>query len=84
MEEIQSWSKRGKCYIEKIDTNFFFEKENTNVNKKYCLGCPVINDCRIYAIIHEEYGIWGGTSETERKRIQRKVKGIFTTYYLSN
>ena len=35
--------------------------------KKICLACPVLNDCRAYAIaIREPHGVWGGLSEKER------------------
>jgi WhiB family redox-sensing transcriptional regulator len=43
--------------------------------KKACLNCDVINECRTYAIKHkEEYGIWGGTTYTDRKEIWSKKK----------
>jgi len=40
-----------------------------------CDSCPFKEPCFIYALHHEEYGFWGGTTEEERKKI-RKIKGI--------
>lgn len=38
--------------------------------KSICHGCPVISECRDYALaIREPHGVWGGLSETERRLI---------------
>lgn len=44
--------------------------------KKNCLqGCPVLMECRMYALVHNETdGIWGGMTANER-RIWRKANG---------
>ncbi len=37
--------------------------------KAVCQVCPVVGECRAYALqIREPYGIWGGLTETERRR----------------
>jgi hypothetical protein len=33
--------------------------------------CPVINECLFFALSNKERGVWGGTTEEERKRIKR-------------
>lgn len=39
--------------------------------KAICLQCPVIDECREYALKHDErHGIWGGLSEEERSRMK--------------
>lgn len=40
-----------------------------------CDSCPFKNPCLVYALHHELYGFWGGTTEEERKKI-RKANGI--------
>lgn len=41
-----------------------------NEAKAICAGCPVRKECLDYALENEmEYGIWGGTSPTERRRM---------------
>ncbi len=37
-----------------------------------CRGCVVREDCLEYALANgEKFGIWGGLSERERRRIRR-------------
>lgn len=44
--------------------------------KAICNVCPVIEECREYAIEHNEsYGTWGGLSESDRKRVLRQNVG---------
>lgn len=41
--------------------------------KGICAVCPVIEDCLEYALeTNQRAGIWGGTSEKERKSLRRK------------
>jgi WhiB family redox-sensing transcriptional regulator len=42
--------------------------------KKICAACPVLRECRIYALHHDVSGVWGGLSENERKEIKRGRK----------
>lgn len=41
--------------------------------KQLCLACVHLNECREWAIAHEDYGIWGGTTEKERTALRRKM-----------
>lgn len=34
--------------------------------KALCQSCPVLQECRWYARLNREYGVWGGESEEER------------------
>lgn len=41
--------------------------------KSICGVCPVLDDCLEYALeTNQRAGIWGGTSEKERKSLRRK------------
>jgi hypothetical protein len=48
------------------------------VRAGYCLGvkdnniCKVREECLNYAIQNNERGVWGGTSENERKKIKKR------------
>jgi WhiB family transcriptional regulator, redox-sensing transcriptional regulator len=38
--------------------------------KEICLHCPVLDECRSYALAeHEAFGIWGATTPQERRAI---------------
>jgi WhiB family transcriptional regulator, redox-sensing transcriptional regulator len=42
--------------------------------KEVCGQCPVSRDCLDYALeTNQDSGIWGGTSEEERRVIRRKL-----------
>ena len=44
--------------------------------KEICSGCPILSECREYAIKHEKYGFWGGMTVQERHR-ERRRRNIF-------
>lgn len=54
---------------------FFPEKGgSTRDAKKVCGGCDVKSTCLEYAIENDErFGIWGGLSERERRKLRRKT-----------
>ena len=38
--------------------------------KAICASCPVQPECREHALVmREPYGVWGGTTETEREEL---------------
>lgn len=42
--------------------------------KRVCFGCPVMTECRQWAMGHrQESGIWGGTTEQERVNWRRRM-----------
>jgi WhiB family redox-sensing transcriptional regulator len=59
-----------------IDPDLWFPEKggSTREAKKTCVGCPVRTECLAFALDNDErFGIWGGMSERERRRL---VKGI--------
>lgn len=68
------WQVRGAC-IGRFDLNFFPDVGiNAMAEKELCSRCPVMRECKEHGIAHEKFGIWGGTSEQERKFIRRERK----------
>jgi len=51
---------------------FFPEKGgSTREAKRVCSGCEVRSECLEYALANDErFGIWGGLSERERRRVR--------------
>jgi WhiB family redox-sensing transcriptional regulator len=41
------------------------------VAREICADCPVQASCREFAIRHGETGVWGGTTENQRRQIRR-------------
>lgn len=68
------WYDRALC-AETDPEAFFPEKGgSTREAKKICLGCEVRYECLEYALAHDErFGIWGGLSERERRRLKRGI-----------
>jgi WhiB family redox-sensing transcriptional regulator len=41
--------------------------------KLVCAGCPVKGDCLAYALAtRQKYGVWGGTTEEDRRTMTRR------------
>lgn len=57
-----------------LDTDLFFPDRggDTRFAKSICRECDVQVECLAYALNNgEHHGIWGGMSESDRRRIQR-------------
>jgi WhiB family redox-sensing transcriptional regulator len=70
--EDQSWQTRANCMG--VDPELFFPERGTSTRdaKEVCRGCVVRLECLDYAIANsEKFGIWGGMSERERRRVRR-------------
>lgn len=56
------------------DNDVYTIREAYPVAKAICFSCEILDVCRDWGIKHEEYGIWGGMSPSERKRYRSKHK----------
>lgn len=68
-----NWMAEGSCRgVAGADGLFFPERgESTRDAKAVCADCPVKAECLEYALANsEKFGIWGGTSERERRRLR--------------
>jgi len=72
--EEQGWQENALC-AETDPEAFFPEKGgSTREAKKICTGCEVRTECLEYALGNDErFGIWGGLSERERRRLRRRA-----------
>ncbi len=71
--EDQEWQDSANCLG--VDPDLFFPERgaSTREAKEVCRGCVVQADCLEYALRNgEKFGIWGGMSERERRRIRRQ------------
>lgn len=72
MNEFE-WMARAIC--PGLTSLFFPEQGETNsaeMAKQVCARCPVSRECLEYAIVNEVFGVWGGTTERERRRIRKR------------
>ena len=69
----RSWQGQANCLG--VDPDLFFPERgaSTREAKGVCRGCVVREECLEYALVNgEKFGIWGGLSERERRRIRRQ------------
>lgn len=60
-----------------LPTRWFFPERGESVReaKATCAGCRIRTDCLEFAMDNDiQHGIWGGTSERERKSLRRRRK----------
>lgn len=72
MVSSQPWMDKAACLG--VDPDLFFpDRGKTTIDaKRVCFECPVRGECLEYALDNvERFGIWGGTSERERRKIRR-------------
>ena len=70
----EQWQDRALCA--QTDPEAFFPEKggSTREAKRICQGCEVKPECLEYALHNDErFGIWGGLSERERRRLKRGI-----------
>ncbi len=80
------WQDRARCL--NTNTELFYPprrkgqyQESAEEARKFCFGrdedeglCPVIIECLLFALEHEEvHGIWGGLSSRERSGLRTRL-----------
>lgn len=72
--EDLGWQESALCA--QTDPEAFFPEKggSTREARKVCRACDVRAECLEYALAHDErFGIWGGLSERERRRLKREA-----------
>lgn len=73
IEDERVWQDYANCLG--VDPDLFFPERgaSTRESKEVCRGCIVREDCLEFALSYgEKFGIWGGMSERERRRLRRQ------------
>lgn len=76
----RAWRQSAAC--READPSLFFpagtttpELSSTDRAKAICARCPVREECLTFAVAtNQEFGVWGGRDEDERRRIRRRWK----------
>jgi len=67
---------QGDALCAQTDPEAFFPEKggSTREAKKICTSCEVRSECLEYALKNDErFGIWGGLSERERRKLRRRA-----------
>jgi WhiB family transcriptional regulator, redox-sensing transcriptional regulator len=76
---LESWRRNAAC--NGTHTDLFFPVGEVGEEpvrqaeeaKVVCFACPVRQECLEYALATDQpFGIWGGTTEAERRAIKRR------------
>lgn len=74
LDDDSSFSWQGDALCAQTDPEAFFPEKggSTREAKRVCQSCTVRTECLEYALAHDErFGIWGGLSERERRKLKR-------------
>jgi WhiB family redox-sensing transcriptional regulator len=74
LPEELAWQERALCA--QTDPEAFFPEKggSTREAKRVCMACEVRAECLEYALANDErFGIWGGLSERERRRVKKRA-----------
>ena len=72
--ETETWREAAAC-LGISDVDFFAVDDDHEVGraKAMCAGCPVIDECLVFAIeTRQPAGIWGGALPAERDALRRR------------
>jgi len=77
--DLWDWQLGARC--REVSTTVFFHpwgergdrrRQREMVAKEICASCPVIDQCARHALAaREQYGVWGGMGEDERRAMLR-------------
>jgi WhiB family redox-sensing transcriptional regulator len=71
---LQSLAWQGLARCLEVDPEIFFPERggSSRAARAVCTQCEVRIECLKYALANrEQFGIWGGTSERERRKLRR-------------
>jgi WhiB family redox-sensing transcriptional regulator len=65
------WTRAAKCAG--MGDEFFGVEAEQKTIRRLCIDCPVRQECLNEALINRiEWGVWGGHTERERRRMLRE------------
>jgi WhiB family redox-sensing transcriptional regulator len=74
--ETSLWRDHAACVGQQ---ELFFEEKSKNIvtkAKMICASCVVRTPCLEYALKNKDYGVWGGLTSNERRKVVRISKKI--------
>lgn len=85
-QEIPEFLNEGVAACSEVDPELFFPHEEELPNGRIvavyknqkqavevCRSCSLITDCLEYSLKNNEYGIWGGMNENQRRGLRQRT-----------
>ena len=77
----RSWIAGAACRGTMTDQFYPVRGESTFGPQSVCHGCAVRIDCLDYALKrNEKHGVWGGTTENQRRRLRKAIAAGHVTH----
>jgi len=74
-DPVDTWGQLAACRGSDLELFYSLDEADQEQALAICRTCPVIAECLDHAMTHREaFGVWGGTRETERRRIFRRER----------
>jgi hypothetical protein len=75
--ELEVLARHGRC-VGSASPELFFPSESGPLSglaaKRVCAGCCVKAECLRFALVTDQrWGVWGGTSAYERRKLSREL-----------
>ena len=71
--DVSAWRTRSACLDSDPDVFFPISEEEAGPALAFCGACRIREECLAWAMKNgERYGVWGGLTERERRRILRQ------------
>jgi WhiB family transcriptional regulator, redox-sensing transcriptional regulator len=68
-----AWQDQAACADADAEVFFSLDEEDQREALALCDACPVRSECLEHALVNrEQYGIWGGVREQDRRRMTRE------------
>ena len=68
------WQERSACFGIDPDVFFPISEEEAGPALAFCSACTIRSECLSWALKNgERYGVWGGLTEQQRRRLTRQV-----------
>lgn len=75
-----NWQADALCAQTDAEAHFPDRGGSTKAAKRVCAMCDVTGECLNYALENDEkFGIWGGLSERERRKLKKVQNGETNT-----
>ena len=71
---LGEWHGRGLCIGDDPDVFFPSHGDPGTQARQICAACAVRDDCLKFAIDADEFGIWGGLDQDERRKLRRRQR----------
>jgi len=66
------WQDKAACFGVDPDVFFPISEEEAGPALTFCASCRIREECLAWALKNgERYGVWGGLTEQQRRRLQR-------------